>query len=229
MTADSGDSGETGRAVWQSRDGKHWANDKQACLWWKVTKTHDKFSSSLYIQSFVDDSSSTKHWGLQCSNNLTLISITRSAETSRFLLLSSLSFLCFVKRVEKESREKKAPATMVKVEDPYGGSTDENTDAEAEEDHPIPELPGLCLCSYRHILHGSLVRSCSCDRNRCPFFLVGHCTHWQKVIGWLSAFQQHQTQMPAYFSSSLYRTAPSITTPTPHLMPSFVFPFSHFI
>lgn len=34
---------------------------------------------------------------------------------------------------------------MVKEEDPYGGSTDENTDAEAEQDHPIPELPGMSL------------------------------------------------------------------------------------
>ena len=35
-------------------------------------------------------------------------------------------------------------------EDPYGGSTDENTDAEEEVDKPIPELPGLlfniCVC-----------------------------------------------------------------------------------
>lgn len=45
-----------------------------------------------------------------------------------------------LQRVEKESRQKKA-AAEVKADDPYGGSTDENTDAEAEEDHPIPELP----------------------------------------------------------------------------------------
>ncbi|XP_041650137.1 DNA repair protein XRCC1 [Cheilinus undulatus] len=43
-----------------------------------------------------------------------------------------------LQRVENESRQKKA---AVKEEDPYGGSTDENTDAEAEQDHPIPELP----------------------------------------------------------------------------------------
>lgn len=57
-------------------------------------------------------------------------------------------FLTFVQRVEKESRQKKAPGAGVKMvneEDPYGGSTDENTDAEAEEDHPIPELPGMPL------------------------------------------------------------------------------------
>ncbi|TDH11496.1 hypothetical protein EPR50_G00061200 [Perca flavescens] len=48
-----------------------------------------------------------------------------------------------LQRVENESRQKKAAVggKVVKQEDPYGGSTDENTDAEAEEDHPIPELP----------------------------------------------------------------------------------------
>lgn len=46
-----------------------------------------------------------------------------------------------LQRVENESRQKKAAGQTVKQEDPYGGSTDENTDAEAEEDHPIPELP----------------------------------------------------------------------------------------
>lgn len=53
-------------------------------------------------------------------------------------------FSCPCNRVENESRQKKAAAQtkMVKDEDPYGGSTDENTDAEAEQDHPIPELPG---------------------------------------------------------------------------------------
>lgn len=50
--------------------------------------------------------------------------------------------------MENESRQKKAAAAKgkaVKEEDPYGGSTDENTDAEAEQDHPIPELPGTSL------------------------------------------------------------------------------------
>ncbi|XP_063735860.1 DNA repair protein XRCC1 isoform X2 [Eleginops maclovinus] len=47
-----------------------------------------------------------------------------------------------LQRVEHESRQKKVAADVtVKQEDLYGGSTDENTDAEAEEDHPIPELP----------------------------------------------------------------------------------------
>uniref|UniRef100_A0A3B5A4Z0 DNA repair protein XRCC1 n=1 Tax=Stegastes partitus TaxID=144197 RepID=A0A3B5A4Z0_9TELE len=60
-----------------------------------------------------------------------------------------------LQRVEKESRQKKAPAkrTPVKDEDPYGGSTDENTDAEAEEDHPIPELPDF-LSGKRFFLYG---------------------------------------------------------------------------
>lgn len=58
------------------------------------------------------------------------------------------SFFCHCnQRVENESRKKKAAAEgkMVKEEDPYGGSTDENTDAEAEQDHAIPELPGMSL------------------------------------------------------------------------------------
>lgn len=47
--------------------------------------------------------------------------------------------------MEEGRKQKKAATegTVVKDEDPYGGSTDENTDAEAEEDHPIPELPGM--------------------------------------------------------------------------------------
>lgn len=47
----------------------------------------------------------------------------------------------------EESRQRKAEEgeTSVKDEDPYGGSTDENTDAEAEEEHPIPELPGTSV------------------------------------------------------------------------------------
>lgn len=54
-------------------------------------------------------------------------------------------FMCPCNRVENESRRKKAAAqrTSVEEEDPYGGSTDENTDAEAEQDHPIPDLPGM--------------------------------------------------------------------------------------
>lgn len=45
-------------------------------------------------------------------------------------------------RVESKQKKAAAKESPVKEEDPYGGSTDENTDAEAEEDHPIPELPG---------------------------------------------------------------------------------------
>ncbi|XP_047455582.1 DNA repair protein XRCC1 [Mugil cephalus] len=57
-----------------------------------------------------------------------------------------------LQRVEKETRQKKT-ATSVKEEDPYGGSTDENTDAEAEEDHPIPELPDF-FSGKRFFLYG---------------------------------------------------------------------------
>ncbi|MEQ2268170.1 DNA repair protein xrcc1, partial [Xenotaenia resolanae] len=55
-----------------------------------------------------------------------------------------------------ESRKKKAAGeeSSVKEEDPYGGSTDENTDAEAEEDHPIPELPDF-LKGKHFFLYGT--------------------------------------------------------------------------
>nr|XP_057940042.1 DNA repair protein XRCC1 [Doryrhamphus excisus] len=47
-----------------------------------------------------------------------------------------------LQRVETENRQKKVAANKApKEDDPYGGSTDENTDAEEEQDHPIPELP----------------------------------------------------------------------------------------
>uniref|UniRef100_A0A8C4DK91 DNA repair protein XRCC1 n=1 Tax=Dicentrarchus labrax TaxID=13489 RepID=A0A8C4DK91_DICLA len=65
------------------------------------------------------------------------------------------SFFCPCNRVENESRQKKAASErkMVKEEDPYGGSTDENTDTEAEQDHPIPELPDF-LTGKRFFLYG---------------------------------------------------------------------------
>ncbi|XP_042629263.1 DNA repair protein XRCC1-like [Cyprinus carpio] len=59
-------------------------------------------------------------------------------------------------RVELESRRKKAAkesTVQVKDEDLYGGSTDENTDAEEEEDKPIPELPDF-LTGKRFYLYG---------------------------------------------------------------------------
>uniref|UniRef100_A0A096M0M7 DNA repair protein XRCC1 n=1 Tax=Poecilia formosa TaxID=48698 RepID=A0A096M0M7_POEFO len=46
-----------------------------------------------------------------------------------------------LQRVESKQKKAAAKESSAKEEDPYGGSTDENTDAEAEEDHPIPELP----------------------------------------------------------------------------------------
>ncbi|KAM9723375.1 DNA repair protein XRCC1 [Menidia menidia] len=60
-----------------------------------------------------------------------------------------------LQRVEEVSRQKKAALkkAAVEEEDPYGGSTDENTDAEAEEDHPIPELPDF-LSGKRFFLYG---------------------------------------------------------------------------
>lgn len=69
-------------------------------------------------------------------------------------------------RVENESRQKKAAGggKMVKEEDPYGGSTDENTDAEAEQDHPIPELPSMSLFVLI-LVFVSFVCPCSSHRN----------------------------------------------------------------
>uniref|UniRef100_A0A673A491 DNA repair protein XRCC1 n=1 Tax=Sphaeramia orbicularis TaxID=375764 RepID=A0A673A491_9TELE len=64
--------------------------------------------------------------------------------------------LCVLDRVENENQQKKASAAKKAVkeeEDPYGGSTDENTDAEAEVDHPIPELPDF-LSGKRFFLYG---------------------------------------------------------------------------
>lgn len=60
-----------------------------------------------------------------------------------------------LQRVENESRQKKAAAEgkTAREEDPYGGSTDENTDAEAEQDHPIPELPDF-LSGKHFFLYG---------------------------------------------------------------------------
>uniref|UniRef100_A0A4W5NTC3 DNA repair protein XRCC1 n=1 Tax=Hucho hucho TaxID=62062 RepID=A0A4W5NTC3_9TELE len=50
---------------------------------------------------------------------------------------------------KKGEKERKG----VEEEDPFGGSTDENTDAEAEEDKPIPELPDF-LTGKRFFLYG---------------------------------------------------------------------------
>ncbi|CAL8261937.1 unnamed protein product [Boreogadus saida] len=52
-----------------------------------------------------------------------------------------------------ESDKPKAGEKKIKTEDPYGGSTDENTDAEEEQDQPIPELPDY-LTGKRFFLFG---------------------------------------------------------------------------
>lgn len=67
--------------------------------------------------------------------------------------------------MENESRQKKKAAAgtkAVKDEDPYGGSTDENTDTEDKQDHPVPELPGEPA-----LISAAVV---SRDQNKCP-----HC------------------------------------------------------
>uniref|UniRef100_A0A8C8SRT8 DNA repair protein XRCC1 n=1 Tax=Pelusios castaneus TaxID=367368 RepID=A0A8C8SRT8_9SAUR len=48
-----------------------------------------------------------------------------------------------LRRVEEEHRKKQQAGreTAADPDDPYGGSTDENTDVEEEPDQPIPELP----------------------------------------------------------------------------------------
>uniref|UniRef100_A0A8C8G8A3 DNA repair protein XRCC1 n=1 Tax=Oncorhynchus tshawytscha TaxID=74940 RepID=A0A8C8G8A3_ONCTS len=65
------------------------------------------------------------------------------------------TFFSLVGRVESASRQKEGEKERkgVKEEDPFGGSTDENTDAEAEEDKPIPELPDF-LTGKRFFLYG---------------------------------------------------------------------------
>lgn len=75
--------------------------------------------------------------------------------------------------MENESRQKKKAAAgskAVKDEDPYGGSTDENTDAEDEQDHPVPELPGEL---------GPLISApaVSRDQNKCPPLLISQKNH----------------------------------------------------
>lgn len=69
--------------------------------------------------------------------------------------------------MENQSRQKKKAAAgtkAVKDEDPYGGSTDENTDAEAEQDHPVPELPGEAA-----LISAAVIRR---DQNKCPQLLI---------------------------------------------------------
>ncbi|KAJ0066607.1 hypothetical protein NL108_015645, partial [Boleophthalmus pectinirostris] len=61
-----------------------------------------------------------------------------------------------LQRVEKENKQKKAAGAVKAVkeeEDPYGASTDENTDAEAELDQPIPVLPDF-LSGKHFFLYG---------------------------------------------------------------------------
>ncbi|KAG7469034.1 hypothetical protein MATL_G00124570 [Megalops atlanticus] len=61
-----------------------------------------------------------------------------------------------LKRVEGESRRRRGEeggGVGGANDDPYAGSTDENTDVEAEEDKPIPELPDF-LSGKRFFLYG---------------------------------------------------------------------------
>ncbi|XP_062394563.1 DNA repair protein XRCC1 isoform X2 [Sardina pilchardus] len=60
-----------------------------------------------------------------------------------------------LKRAETESHQKKKRKDEKRQgggqEDPYGGSTDENTDAEEEVDKPIPELPDYLKGRYLYL------------------------------------------------------------------------------
>ncbi|KAM4651751.1 DNA repair protein XRCC1 isoform 2-T2 [Discoglossus pictus] len=60
-----------------------------------------------------------------------------------------------LRRMEEEKKMKKKQNPPPPVEDPYAGSTDENTEAEEEEelDLPIPELPDLFI-GKRFFLYG---------------------------------------------------------------------------
>lgn len=102
-----------------------------------------------------------------------ICSIAERQQVERFFSLEACSvedemnpFICPCNRVENESRQKKAAAQRktLKEEDPYGGSTDENTDAEAEQDHPIPDLPGrtvlIAASSCPHVSVQILMQEC---------------------------------------------------------------------
>uniref|UniRef100_A0A673A1U3 DNA repair protein XRCC1 n=1 Tax=Sphaeramia orbicularis TaxID=375764 RepID=A0A673A1U3_9TELE len=91
-----------------------------------------------------------KEWVMDCHKRKQKISYKRGVRIYFTILL------CVLDRVENENQQKKASAAKKAVkeeEDPYGGSTDENTDAEAEVDHPIPELPDF-LSGKRFFLYG---------------------------------------------------------------------------
>lgn len=85
-------------------------------------------------------------------------------------------------------QKKAAAGKVVKgEEDPYGGSTDENTDAEAEQDYPIPELPGTSAFIFP-VFHS--VSVCITTAT-CAFFIL-HRKHGQKVIGHASGLSGEQ-------------------------------------
>ncbi|XP_053547061.1 DNA repair protein XRCC1 [Bombina bombina] len=69
-------------------------------------------------------------------------------------MTEGLQLLCSSFRIEEEKQVKKTNSPPP-VEDPYAGSTDENTDAEEETqlDLPIPELPDLFI-GKRFFLYG---------------------------------------------------------------------------
>ncbi|XP_048859738.1 DNA repair protein XRCC1-like [Brienomyrus brachyistius] len=97
------------------------------------------------------------------------------------------------RRDEREARE----TTGGRNADVYGGSTDENTDAEAEEDKPIPELPDF-LTGKRFFLFGKFSQNERRLLLRCIIAFNGVVEEYmsdkvQFVItaeGWHSSFEE---------------------------------------
>lgn len=110
-----------------------------------------------------------------------------------------LSFGC-CNRVENESLQKKKAAAgtkAVKDEDPYGGSTDENTDAEDEQDHPVPELPGEPALIPAAVL--------SCYFSKCPRLFIS-CSGGKESC-WANPYNTH-THTPRQRLSSSFLLRP---------------------
>uniref|UniRef100_A0A9J7Y7W3 DNA repair protein XRCC1 n=1 Tax=Cyprinus carpio carpio TaxID=630221 RepID=A0A9J7Y7W3_CYPCA len=117
-------------------------------------KTKKKISSKPYLLKRAESSSESEaeqdESEEETQKAVTALYMFQESHLKKHAELSSLH------SVELESRRKKAAkesTVQVKDEDLYGGSTDENTDAEEEEDKPIPELPDF-LTGKRFYLYG---------------------------------------------------------------------------
>uniref|UniRef100_A0A8C1X5V6 X-ray repair complementing defective repair in Chinese hamster cells 1 n=1 Tax=Cyprinus carpio TaxID=7962 RepID=A0A8C1X5V6_CYPCA len=117
-------------------------------------KTKQKISFKRYLLKRAESSSESEaeqdESEEETQKAVTALYMFQESHLKKHAELSSLH------SVELESRRKKAAkesTVQVKDEDLYGGSTDENTDAEEEEDKPIPELPDF-LTGKRFYLYG---------------------------------------------------------------------------